>query len=29
MEQYSGDLGIIFAAVLVVLYIMWDRLFHH
>jgi hypothetical protein len=29
MEQYSGDLGILFAAVLVVLYVMWDRLFHH
>lgn len=27
MGQYSGDLGILFAIALVVMYIMWDRLF--
>lgn len=27
MEQYIGDLGIVFAAALVILYLMWDRLF--
>ncbi len=27
MGQYVGDIGIVFAAVLVILYIMWDRLF--
>jgi hypothetical protein len=29
MGQYIGDLGILFAAVLVVIYLMWDRLFPH
>lgn len=27
MSQYMGDLGIIFVVALVVLYMMWDRLF--
>lgn len=27
MEKIIGDLGILFAAVLVILYLMWDRLF--
>ncbi|HWQ61079.1 MAG TPA: hypothetical protein VN521_02135, partial [Negativicutes bacterium] len=29
MEQYIGDLGIVFAAALVILYLMWGRLFPH
>ncbi|BBB92757.1 hypothetical protein MAMMFC1_03453 [Methylomusa anaerophila] len=27
MEQFIGDLGIVFASILVVLYMIWDRLF--
>ncbi|MBP2653804.1 MAG: hypothetical protein H6Q73_1373 [Firmicutes bacterium] len=27
MAQYIGDLGIIFAIILVVMYTMWDELF--
>ncbi len=29
MERYIGDLGILFAAGLVILYLVWDRLFPH
>ncbi len=29
MEQYAGDLGILFVISLILLYILWDRLFHH
>lgn len=29
MGQYTGDLGILFAAVLVIIFLMWDRLFPH
>lgn len=27
MNNYLGDLGIVFIALLIVLYIMWDRVF--
>jgi len=27
MDQYIGDMGVIFAAILVTLYVLWDRLF--
>lgn len=27
MDQYIGDIGVIFAAILVTLYVLWDRLF--
>lgn len=27
MDQYIGDLGVIFASVLVILYVLWDSLF--
>lgn len=29
MEQFIGDLGVLFAAALVILYLMWGRLFPH
>jgi hypothetical protein len=29
MEQYIGDIGIVFAAALIILYLMWGRLFPH
>ena len=28
MDQYLGDMGILFAAALVMFYVMWDSLFH-
>lgn len=27
MEQYAGDVGILFICVLIVVYMSWDRLF--
>lgn len=27
MDTYIGDLGIIFSSLLIVLYIMWDKVF--
>lgn len=27
MDQYIGDLGVMFASVLAVLYVLWDSLF--
>lgn len=29
MVWYAGDLGILFVIALVLLYLLWDRLFHH
>lgn len=28
MEHYLGDLGILIAGTLMVLYMMWDKIFH-
>ena len=27
MQEYIGDIGIIFSSILIILYMMWDRLF--
>lgn len=28
MQSYLGDIGVVFAAGLVLMYMMWDKLFH-
>jgi hypothetical protein len=28
MQLYLGDIGVLFTAILIILYMMWDKLFH-